>query len=86
MSCKMSMAHTACVENVPVAAVTAGRCARLNRTDGILAGKRSSGKKEHAHFRFRINTASHQYSLSYMFFSSSGENKVCFKFSLKKKF
>lgn len=39
MSYKISMAHAACVENVPVAAVTAGRCVPLIRTDGILAGK-----------------------------------------------
>lgn len=48
MSYKISMAHSVCVENVPVAAATAGRCALLIRTDGILAGK-----KEDAHFSFR---------------------------------
>lgn len=55
MSYKISTAHTACAENAPVAAVTAGRCALLIRTVGILAGKMSGGKKEHAIFSFRIN-------------------------------
>lgn len=73
---QISMAHTACVENVPVATVTAGRCALLIRTDGILAGKMSDGKKERANFSFRINSASHQYSESsnmVFHFQSQGE-------------
>lgn len=40
MSYEISMAHAACVENAPVAAATAGRCALLIRADGILAGKK----------------------------------------------
>lgn len=73
---QISMAHTACVKNMPVATVTAGRCALLIRTDGILAGKMSDGKKERADFSFRINSASHQYSESFnmvFHFQSQGE-------------
>lgn len=85
MSNKISMARAVCVANVPVAAVTAGRCALLIRTDGILAGKMSGGKKEHANFSFRINRASHQYSFISNSFSFSGQNhKVNFKFFEKK--
>lgn len=39
MTCKISMAHSACVENVLVATETAGRCA-ADQNVGILAEKK----------------------------------------------
>lgn len=59
MSYVISMVRTACVENVLVAALTAGRCAPLIRTDGILAGILSGGKKAHANFSFWIKADLH---------------------------
>lgn len=80
MSYEISMAHTACVENAPVAAARAGRCALLIRADGILAEKMSGGKKEHANFSFRRNPASHQYSLSPNMVFRLLHKKLDFKF------
>lgn len=64
MSYKISMVHTACGKRASCRSDGRQVCAAYqNRWN--FGWKMSGGKKEHAHFRFRINPASHQYSLSY---------------------